>query len=200
MSWIETVPPDKAAGRLRDLYQRVAGPGGHVDNILRVHSLRPHTLEGHMTLYKAVLHHSGNRLPKWLLETLGVHVSRLNGCGYCVDHHFAGLRRLVGDDRASAIRADLDRAGGGGALDAAALAAVHYATRLTTDPAGIGTEEFGALRAAGFDDGEILEINQVVSYFAYANRTVQGLGVDTQGDVLGLSPGAGADDGEWRHA
>lgn len=96
MSWIRSVSRAEATGRLRDLYERIAGPGGAVDNILTVHGLRPHTLEGHMTLYKAVLHHSGNRLPRWLLETIGVWVSLLNGCDYCVDHHSAGLRRLLG--------------------------------------------------------------------------------------------------------
>jgi hypothetical protein len=34
----------------------------------------------------------------------------------------------------------------------------------------------------------ILEVNQVVSYFAYVNRTVLGLGVTTAGDTLGVSP------------
>jgi uncharacterized protein YciW len=54
------------------------------------------------------------------------------------------------------------------------------------------------MRSAGLDDGEILEVNQVVAYFAYANRTVSGLGVTTAGDVLGLSPAdTGGDD--WHH-
>ena len=33
------------------------------------------------------------------------------------------------------------------------------------------------MRAGGFDDGQILEINQVCCYFAYANRLLNGLGV-----------------------
>jgi alkylhydroperoxidase family enzyme len=44
------------------------------------------------------------------------------------------------------------------------------------------------LRRAGATDGEILEANQVVSYFNYANRVLNGLGVTTEGDVLGNSP------------
>jgi uncharacterized protein YciW len=55
------------------------------------------------------------------------------------------------------------------------------------------------MRAAGFDDGEILEINQVVAYFAYANRTVLGLGITTEGDVLGLSPGNAESPEDWSH-
>jgi hypothetical protein len=44
-----------------------------------------------------------------------------------------------------------------------------------------------------------LEINQVVAYFNYANRTVLGLGVETSGDLLGLSPGDSDDPENWQH-
>ena len=59
--------------------------------------------------------------------------------------------------------------------------------------------EIDALREAGFDDGEILEINQVTAYFAYANRTVLGLGINTDGDIIGLSPGDSSDPDNWTH-
>jgi hypothetical protein len=55
------------------------------------------------------------------------------------------------------------------------------------------------LRGAGWNDGEILEINQVTAYFHYANRTVLGLGVNTHGDVLGLSPSDEGDMANWNH-
>jgi alkylhydroperoxidase family enzyme len=41
------------------------------------------------------------------------------------------------------------------------------------------------LRNAGCDDGEILEVNQVVAYFNYSNRLLNGLGVTTEGDAVG---------------
>lgn len=201
MTWIRTVPYEDATGRLKTLYDRVKGPGDNVDNIMMAHSLRPHSMEGHMTLYKYVLHHSGNRVPKHFLETLGVLVSQLNGCSYCVEHHFQGLRRLLADDdRANAIRAAFESGDPSPAFDAKQLAAVRYAERLTRDPAGMTPDAVEAMRAAGWDDGEILEINQVVAYFAYANRTVLGLGVNTDGDILGLSPGENDDPENWSHA
>ena len=45
----------------------------------------------------------------------------------------------------------------------------------------------------------VLELNQVVAYFAYANRTVQGLGGRTDGEALGLSPAISADLRDWAH-
>jgi AhpD family alkylhydroperoxidase len=66
-------------------------------------------MAGHMTLYKYVLHHPDNTVPKWFLETIGVWVSLLNRCRYCVDHHAKGLERLLRDPaRAAAIRAALE--------------------------------------------------------------------------------------------
>ncbi|MEO7724598.1 MAG: peroxidase-related enzyme [Chthoniobacterales bacterium] len=203
MSWIETISYQESSGRLRALYDRLKAPNVPVDQILQAHSLRPHTLEGHMGLYKNVLHHSGNRLPKWILETIGVYVSLLNGCGYCVEHHFAGLQKLLGNaERAAELRRILE----GAAPDKIANfdprldEILAYARRLTETPAAIDEAAIERLRAAGLDDGEILEVNQVASYFAYANRTVLGLGVTTKGDVLGLSPNDSDDPENWRHA
>lgn len=200
--WISHIPYPDSSGRLRTLYDRVKGPDDNVDNIMLAHSLRPHSMEGHMALYKYVLHHSANRTPKWFLETLGVHVSILNGCAYCVEHHYAGLRRLLGDDRRAAeIRAILEDGGDRGALQSDEVAALDYAEALTRTPdhTYLLRSKLEAMREAGLDDGRILEINQVVAYFGYANRTVTGLGVTTDGDTLGLSPGNSDNPDDWAH-
>jgi len=202
MPWIKTIPYAEATGKLKRLYDRVKGPDDNVDNIMMIHSLRPHSMEGHMGMYKNVLHHSGNAQPKWFLETLGVWVSALNRCGYCVDHHFSGLRRLLGDDaRADAIRIAIDT----GILDSAPLSeaqklAMAYASRLTRCPAEVSQRMIEGLRESGFSDAEILEINQVTSYFNYANRTVLGLGCSTIGDVMGLSPNDSDNPDDWNHS
>ena len=201
MSWIKTVAYADAGGRLRKLYDRVKGPDDNVDNIMMAHSLRPHSMEGHMALYKYVLHHSSNTVPKWFLEVIGVWVSLLNACAYCAEHHFAGLVRLeppVDTDALYAALAARDLAATG--LGEKYVAALEYAETLTVRPAEMVEGDVAALRQAGFDDGEILEINQVTAYFSYANRTVLGLGVSTDGDVLGLSPGNSADADDWSHS
>lgn len=202
MPWIDAVSYDDSTGRLRALYDRIAGPGNNVDNIMLLHSLRPHTLEGHMALYKAVLHHAGNTLPKWFLEAVGVRVSLLNGCDYCVHHHTAGMRRLIDDAaRSDAVLAAL-RTGDidGGPFSDGERAALRYVEALTHNPASVAEDMVVQMRTAGLDDGKILEINQVASYFAYANRTVLGLGCSIEGDVLGLSPGNADDPDDWSHA
>lgn len=220
MSWIRTIGVAEAGGRLKALYDLIKGPDESVDNIMMAHSLRPHTMQGHMALYKAVLHHPGNTLPEWFLELIGVLVSDLNRCAYCVEHHSAGLRRLLADDgrHASMLGAigvsivtdyaprgidepapslDTDALSTLG-LTPGMLALLDYAATLTLAPASLSKASIAQLRAAGVDEGEILEVNQVAAYFAYANRTVLGLGINTDGDTLGLSPGA-ADAETWEH-
>ncbi len=200
MTWIRTIAYGDATATLRELYQRAMGSGDRIDNILTAHSLRPHTLEGHLHLYKRVLHHPANRVPKWMLEAIGVYVSALNGCSYCVDHHTQGLRRLLGDDaRWQAMHAALLADRPEAVFERRELEMLRYARRLTLSLRDMSEADVGELRSAGLDDGEILEVNQVVAYFAYANRTVLGLGITTEGDILGLSPGDSADPDDWSH-
>ena len=201
MSWIEEIGYDQVEGPLKKTYERVKGPNNNVDNILLVHSLRPHTLTGHMGLYKNVLHNSNNTLPKWYLETLGVYVSYLNQCDYCVEHHFAGLQRLLGDrEKGLELRRALEAGDCSKVLSSSHQLGVKYARLLTQEPQNISENHIHELRNSGFSDGEILEINQVVSYFNYANRTVLGLGVSTDGDILGLSPNDSSDAANWSHS
>ena len=105
---------------------------------MMAHSLRPHSMEGHMHIYKYVLHHSANKVPKWFLEALGVYVSQLNGCAYCVDHHFEGLVRLLDDrSRADTMRAALEEERPEQVFEGSELAAMRYAWVLTRDPSSI---------------------------------------------------------------
>ena len=136
MSWIATIPFEAATGKLRALYDRITGPDNNVDNIMMAHSLRPHSMEGHMALYKNVLHHTGNTIPKSVLELIGVRVSALNRCSYCVDHHAAGLRRLLADDARSdaVLEAVLTTGVYEGVLDASIRQMLAYADLLTQSP------------------------------------------------------------------
>ena len=198
MSFIQIIGPDSAEGRLSKIYQSVSGPGGQVDQVLQIHSLRPHTLEGHMGLYKAVLHHPRNQLPVWFLEAIGVLVSQVNKCDYCARHHSVGMKRQMGKEAAKfeACLEALQNEAPGYPFTSAQSAALVYARKLTLTPGDISASDISDLRATGLSDGQILEINQVASYFAYANRTVTGLGVSTDGEVLGLAP---SENKGWEH-
>lgn len=55
-----------------------------------------------------------------------------------------------------------------------------YAVKLTLTPGAMAPAETQALRSAGFSDRDILDITEVVAYYAYANRIADGLGIETE--------------------
>ena len=186
IAWIETIEPDDADGLLHDLYERVKTPHGTVDNVMKAHSLRPHTLEGHLVLYKSVLHNPANVMPLWFLETVASYVSIVNACEYSLAHHFMNVRKLLEDEeRADAIYGALTARRPEDVFAGKELALLRYAGKLTEDVAGMNQQDMVRLRDAGTDDGEILEVNQVCAYFNYSNRLLNGLGVTTKGDTVG---------------
>lgn len=185
-AWIRMVPPEEAEGELRELYDRVTTPHGTVDNVMRVHGLRPPSLAGHIALYKGVLHNPGNRLPFWFLETVAVYTSLVNNCAYSFQHHFANVTNLLKDPaRSEAIRAALATGEPERVFAGKELALLRYTAKLTAEVGAMEEADVAALKAAGCDDGEILEVNQVCAYFNYSNRLLNGLGVTTEGDRIG---------------
>jgi uncharacterized peroxidase-related enzyme len=180
------IDDEDATGVVREMYDKVRTPSGTVDNVMRVHSLRPHTMEGHLSLYRSVLHNSENTLPFWFLEVVASYTSISNKCEYSLSHHFTNARRLIDDDiRADAIYAALQAGRPEGAFEGKELALLRYAQKLTLEVGSMEKRDIAALREANCNDGEILEVNQVCAYFNYSNRLLNGLGVTTEGDVIG---------------
>ena len=134
-AWIRMIQfADSAAicGRSTNVF---ADRNGEIDNVMKVHSLRPHTMEGHWVLYKSVMHHADNTLPGWFHECMAVYVGLCNDCGYSVAHHFAGLKRLLKDDaRANAIYAALQARAPERVFSGKELALLRYVRKLTQAP------------------------------------------------------------------
>lgn len=185
-AWIRMLSDEEADDDLREALALARTPHGTVDNVMRVHSLRPSTLRGHVLLYRAALHDDTNTLPAWLQECIASYVSVLNDCPYSLANHWANARHLIGDGpRAARIEAALAARRPEDVFEGRELALMRYAEKLTLRPGAMERADAEALSAAGLDDGEILEANQIVGYFNYVNRCLNGLGVTTEGDVVG---------------
>ena len=55
-----------------------------------------------------------------------------------------------------------------------------YAVKLTRAPGEVVADDVAALRTAGFSDRDVLDICEVIAYYAYANRIADGLGIDIE--------------------
>ena len=185
-AWIEVIGDADAGPELREALDRARTPHSTVDNVMRVHSLRPNTMHGHVTLYRAALHDDTNTIPTWLQEAVSSYVSVLNDCAYSYANHWKNAAHLIGDEaRAARIEAAIRARRPETVFDGAELALMRYAEKLTLSPGAMEQEDVAALREAGLDDGAILEANQIICYFNYVNRSINGLGVTTQGDIVG---------------
>ena len=197
-AWIEMVADEHASSELKAALDEARTPHGTVDNVMRVHSLRPSTMRGHVRLYRAVLHDDANTVPMWLQETIASYVSTLNDCAYSFSNHWANAYHLILTERgaepalAERIEAAIKDDAPERVFDGAELAMLRYAKKLTRMPGAMVADDLKAMRAHGVDDGQILEVNQIVGYFNYVNRLLNGLGVTLEGDIVGYY----ADDGE----
>jgi uncharacterized peroxidase-related enzyme len=81
MAWIRMIDEDEAQGRLRELYGRMQEPSGGVDNILKIHSLNPPSLQGHFEFYRALMR-GPSPLSRAQREMIAVTVSAANRCHY----------------------------------------------------------------------------------------------------------------------
>jgi len=185
-SWIKMINDTDADEELSSALSQAKTPHGTVDNVLRVHSLRPSTMIGHMTLYKSVLHDNKNTIPKWFQETISSYVSIINKCVYSFENHWKNAVFLINDtNKSDQIKFVLENNKPEDYFKGKELALLIYARKLTLDPAKFNKDDFKKLKQEGLDDGEILEANQIICYFNYVNRSINGLGVTTKGDVVG---------------
>lgn len=188
-AWIDMISDENADEKLLEVLKLARTPHGTVDNVMRVHSLRPSTMRGHVTLYRAALHDEANTLPTWLQETISSYVSILNACPYSLANHWANARHLIDDEaRADLIEKALHADKPEDAFGGAELSLMQYARKLTLTPGKMVEEDIRQLRETGISDGEILEANQIIGYFNYVNRLLNGLGVTTDGDIVGYYP------------
>ena len=105
-------------------------------------------------------------------------------------HHRRGLRRLLKDDELlHRIESEgYERAG----LDERRLAMLRYAEKLTLEPAKMRRSDVDALRDAGLSDVDVLQLCELVGYYAFANRIADGLGIELETwgrDDAGHEPG-----------
>ena len=82
VAWIKIINEEKAEGKLKKLYQKMANPiDNKVANVLKVHSLNPKILETHYNLYKQIMFGKSN-LTRKEREMVAVIVSYANSCEY----------------------------------------------------------------------------------------------------------------------
>ena len=81
MAWIDTINERDADESLKDQYAKLKDSRGGVDNILKIHSLNPESLDAHVRLYKTIMY-GKSPIRRVNREMIAVLVSSINQCHY----------------------------------------------------------------------------------------------------------------------
>jgi len=92
-------------------------------------------------------------------------------------HHGKGLFRLTKNQvLVDSLSSDYRTAD----ITPAERGMLDYVVKLTRTPENVAESDVETLKRLGFDDTGILDIAQVVAYYAFVNRMAQGLGVELE--------------------
>ncbi|SFH62580.1 carboxymuconolactone decarboxylase family protein [Albimonas pacifica] len=152
---------DDAPEAARPALRQVEAQLGAAPNLFRLVAHSPAALEGHLGMFGAL---SKGRLPAATRERIALAIAQLNGCGYCLSAHAylgANLAKLSAEEIAANRR--------GRSTDPRADAAVRFAVAVAEARGRVSDAALAEVRAAGYDDGQIVEIVQHVAFNTWTN-------------------------------
>ena len=145
---------------------------GFINNLFKVLPLNALQYKGFLD-FKMSLFNEKCYLSDADKEMMGLVISSTNSCAYCLTTHSDALRGMVNDPAwVDTLTYNYRSA----KLTVKQRALCDYAYFVTAYPQEITVEQVDKLRAAGFNDHEILEAAFVAGYFNYTNRWVSTIG------------------------
>jgi len=169
MPRLNAIDPREATGKTKDLLDGVNAKIGKVPNLMRTFANSPAALEAYLSFSGAL---GGGLLNAKLREQIALTVADANACEYCLSAHTA-IGKLVGLNENELVASR--RAASG---DPKTEAALKFAHQLVIQRGEVADSEIAAVRAAGYNDGEITEIvanvalNIFTNYFNHVAQTV----------------------------
>lgn len=134
---------------------------GVVPNLFRLVANSPAALEGYLGMSGALAKGS---LPAPTRERIALAVAQINGCDYCLAAH-----SYLGKNLAKLSAAEIVANRHGSSLDPKADAAVRFAAKVVRERGRVSEADVKAVRMAGYDDAQIVEIVQHVALNTWTN-------------------------------
>jgi len=152
---------DAAPPAARPLLEAVKKQLGVVPNMFRLIANSPAALEGYLSLSSAL---GKGALPLATRERIALAVAEENGCNYCLSAHTYLGKNLVRLDDAEIAA---NRRGTSG--DPKAEAALRFAVELVRERGHVHEDSLRVLKAAGYDDAQVVEIVLHVALNTWTN-------------------------------
>jgi uncharacterized peroxidase-related enzyme len=152
---------DAAPSASHPLLEAVKKQLGVVPNLFRLVSNSPAALEGYLALSGAL---NKGKLPAQTRERIALAVAEINGCGYCLSAH-----TYLGKNLAELDDAEIAANRSGASTDPKADAAVRFAAKVVRERGHVGEDDVRAVKEAGYDDGQVIEIVLNVALNTWTN-------------------------------
>lgn len=160
MARIDRIDVDNAEGKAGELIAGVKKQMGGVPNMLAVMARSPSSLDGYLRFGQAL---GGGELGGALSEQIAVAVAGANACEYCASAHtLLGSKHGVSEEELSKNLA-------GDSSDDRTRAAVRFARKLVETRGFVSDEDLESVRAAGYREGQIIEIVAHVALNTFTN-------------------------------
>lgn len=171
MQRIPALEPTRANADVRTTLDAVKAKLGMVPNIVRTMARAPSVLNGYLAFSGAV---GTGELPAKLREQIALLTAQTNGCDYCASAHQA-LGKMAG-----LSAEEIARGYQGQSADATAQTALAFAQAVLAKRGKVSDAELAAIKAAGFSEGQVLEIvtNVVLNIFTNYFNNVAGTEID----------------------
>ncbi len=134
---------------------------GSVPNLFRLVANSPAALEGYLGLSGAL---GKGSLPAATRERIALAVAEINGCHYCLAAH-----SYLGKNLAKLDEAEIIANRKGHSNDPKADAAVRFAANVTKSRGHVSDDDVRAVKMAGYDDAQVIEIVQHVALNSWTN-------------------------------
>lgn len=160
MARIELPTREQAPAETHQILDAMQQRLGFLPNGLRLLSLSPSALQAFVGLQTSMSH----ALDAKTRETVALAVSRANGCNYCVATHcyVAHANSQTGADE---ISLNLE----GKSSDPKRAAAAAFAKQIIDTHGKVSDANLAAVRAAGYTDGQIVELTALAAQFTLTN-------------------------------
>ncbi len=160
MPRLAAVNPATAAGKAKDLLDGVQKALGTAPNLMRTMANAPAVLDAYLAFSGAL---RGGGLSPAAREAVALAVAGENGCGYCAAAHTF----LAG--KAGVAKDELARNLAGASVDPRTAALLALARRIVATRGQVADADIAAARAAGLDDGAIVETVALVALNVLTN-------------------------------
>ena len=160
MTRIQSIDPERAVGRAKDLLDATSAQLGRSPNLYRAMAQSPSALEGYLAFRGALVK---GVLSAQMRERIALLTAAINDCGYCVAAHtFRGTKAGLSDIELRATQS----ARAENPKDAAAL---QFVDVLIQRHGLIDDEDFERIKTIGWTDEEIGEMVAHVALNVFSN-------------------------------